>query len=178
MVRSHWQLRALFALLLLSPVRTWAKPADAPADDQVLSLIATSDEHFKSGQKELEQGHLEAAKQEFNRAVDVLLDSPLGGRTEPRIREYFDRLVDRISAYEVKALTQGDGFTDQKTSEPASIDQLLAVSTTFTPPATSRSLKAAVQSDLESSGHDIPIPLNQRVLSYVDLFQGRLHDFI
>jgi membrane-bound lytic murein transglycosylase D len=178
MVRSHWQLRALFALLLLSPVRTWAKPADAPADDQVLSLIATSDEHFKSGQKELEQGHLEAAKQEFNRAVDVLLESPLGGRTEPRIREYFDRLVDRISAYEVKALTQGDGFTDQKTSEPASIDQLLAVSTTFTPPATSRSLKAAVQSDLESSGHDIPIPLNQRVLSYVDLFQGRLHDFI
>ena len=26
--------------------------------------------------------------------------------------------------------------------------------------------------------HDIPIPLNQRVLSYIELFQGRLHDFI
>jgi membrane-bound lytic murein transglycosylase D len=178
MVRIHWQLRAALALLLLIPLPSWAKPADAPADDQVLSLIATSDQHFKSGQKELEQGHLEAAKQEFNRAVEVLLESPLGGRTEPRIREYFDRLVDRISTYEVKALTEGDGFADQQKAEPASIDELLAVSTTFAAPAASRGLKATVQSDLQTSGHDIPIPLNQRVLSYVDLFQGRLHDFI
>ena len=36
----------------------------------------------------------------------------------------------------------------------------------------------AVQSDLQKANHDIPIPLNQRVLSYVELFQGRLHDFI
>jgi membrane-bound lytic murein transglycosylase D len=27
-------------------------------------------------------------------------------------------------------------------------------------------------------GHDIEIPLNQRVLAYIELFQGRLHDFI
>src|SRR2546430_13561374 len=34
-------------------------------------------------------------------------------------------------------------------------------------------------SDVCSSDlHDIPIPLNQRVLSYIELFQGRLHDFI
>jgi membrane-bound lytic murein transglycosylase D len=178
MVRIQWPLRAVLALLLLVPVRAWAKPADAPADDQVQALIATSDQHFQSGQKELEQGHFEAAKQEFNRAVDVLLESPLGGRTEPRIREYFDRLVDRISTYEVKALAEGDGFADQKKAEPASIDELLALSTTFPPPAASRGLKATVQSDLQTSGHDIPIPLNQRVLSYVDLFQGRLHDFI
>ncbi len=178
MVRIQWPMRAVLALLLLVPVRTWAKPVDAPADDQVQSLIASSDQHFKSGQKELEQGHFEAAKEEFNRAVDVLLESPLGGRTEPRIREYFDRLVDRISTYEVKALAEGDGFADQKKAEPASIDELLALSTTFPPPAASRGLKATVQSDLQTSGHDIPIPLNQRVLSYVDLFQGRLHDFI
>ena len=28
------------------------------------------------------------------------------------------------------------------------------------------------------ASHDIPIPLNQRVLAYIELFQGRLHDFI
>ena len=36
------------------------------------------------------------------RPSNVLLESPYGGRTEPRIREHFDRLVDRISAYEVQ----------------------------------------------------------------------------
>src|SRR5437867_1345819 len=45
-----------------------------PVADPVLTLIADSDRHFKIGQKELELGHVEAAKQEFNRALDVLLE--------------------------------------------------------------------------------------------------------
>jgi membrane-bound lytic murein transglycosylase D len=148
-----------------------------PAEDPVLTLIASSDRAFKAGEKELEQGHVEAAKQEFNRAVDVLLESPYGARTEPRIREHFDRLVDRISTYEVRALATGDGFTEKK-YEPASIDELLAMSATLGTPAAAPGLKDAVQSDLLIGTHDIPIPLNQRVLSYIQLFQGRLHDFI
>ncbi len=133
--------------------------------------------HFKAGQKELEQGHVDAAKQEFNRAVDVLMESAYGARTEPRIREHFDRLVDRISAYEVRALATGDGFTE-KMYEPASIDELLALSTSIGTPDAPAALKDTVQSDLNNANHDVPIPLNQRVLSYIELFQGRLHDFI
>jgi len=152
-------------------------PAPAPVEDPVLVLIASSDRSFKAGQKELEQGHVEAAKQEFNRAVDVLLESPYGARTEPRIREHFDRLIDRISTYEVRALATGDGFTEKK-YEPASIDELLAMSATLGTTPTAPGLKDTVQSDLLINGHDIPIPLNQRVLSYIELFQGRLHDFI
>ena len=148
----------------------------APADDPVVALIAESQRRFAAGQRELELGHAEAAKQEFNRAVDLLLESSYGGRTEPRIREHFDRLVDRISTYELKALAQGDGFTEKK-YEPASIDDLLALSPTAEPLAAS-ALKDSVQTDLRTGGHDIPIPLNQRVLAYIDLFQGRLHDFI
>jgi len=157
--------------------QTPAPVAPAPAPDPVLVLIGESDRHFKAGQKELDLGHVEAAKQEFNRAVDLLLESPYGARTEPRIREHFDRLVDRISAYEVKALAEGDGFTEKK-YETASIDELLALSTTFGTPPPTAEVKEAVKSDLATAGHDIPIPLNQRVLSYVELFQGRLHDYI
>ena len=200
MLRTHWRRFAFVALLPTvaacssslksqspvvkptapavsqAPVEPPA-PAPAPVEDPVLVLIATSDRSFKAGQKELEQGHVEAAKQEFNRAVDVLLESPYGARTEPRIREHFDRLIDRISTYEVRALATGDGFTEKK-YEPASIDELLAMSATLGTTPTAPGLKDAVQSDLLISGHDIPIPLNQRVLSYIELFQGRLHDFI
>jgi membrane-bound lytic murein transglycosylase D len=148
-----------------------------PVEDPVITLINEADRHFKGGQQELELGHVEAAKLEFNRAVNVLLESSYGARTEPRIRDYFDRLVDRISAYEVKALAEGDGFTEKK-YDTASIDELLAVSTTFGTPPPAPALKDVVQSDLQTAGHDIAIPLNQRVLSYIELFQGRLHDFI
>jgi membrane-bound lytic murein transglycosylase D len=141
--------------------------------DPVLELITVSTGHFETGERELKLGHLESARDSFNRALEVLLESPFGGRTEPRIREHFDRLVERISAYEVTALAQGDGFEEQQRSESATIDELLAISTFETPVATPETTKA-VTADLQSSDHDIDIPLNARVLSFVQLFSGRL----
>jgi membrane-bound lytic murein transglycosylase D len=152
-------------------------PAVEPARDPVADLIVESEGHFKAGQEALELGHVEAARTEFDRAVNVLLESAYGGRTEPRIREHFDRLVDRISAYEIKALAEGDGFTEKK-YETASIDELLAITTFAEPPESTPELRSAVESDLENVIHDVPIPLNQKVLSYIALFQGRLHDFL
>ena len=155
-----------------------AHKQEPPSPDPVLSLIATSEAYFDAGQRELELGHVDAARQQFDRSLTVLMESRYGGRTEPRIREHFDRLVDRISTYELKALAEGDGFTEKK-SEPASIDELLALSATFVqPPPPSPEIQEAVQNDLESVPHDVPIPLNERVLAFVELFQGRLHDFL
>jgi membrane-bound lytic murein transglycosylase D len=173
--------RAVPAAKAAQPPAASASPAPSStlgsvvADDPVGSLIAESDRRFKAGQSALEAGHAEAAKLEFDRAIDLLLQSPLGARSEPRLREHFDRLVDRISTYELKALAEGDGFTEKR-YEPASIDDLLAL-TTFDRPVPAE-LTARVETDLESGSHDIPIPANQRVLAYIELFQGRLHDFI
>jgi len=143
--------------------------------DPVVDLIAESNRHFLNGQKELQNGHLESAKAEFNRALDMLLESPYGARTEPRIREHFDRLVERISAYEVTALAQGDGFAEKR-YEPASIDELLAISTFSQAP--SPETTQAIARDLEATAHDIEIPLNERVLAYVELFTGRLKGYL
>ena len=154
-------------------------PVAAPAPetpDPVAILIAESDRHFENGRKELTLGHLEGAKTEFDRALDALLETPEGARADARLREHFDRLVDRISVLEQGALTTGDGFSETK-SEPAAIDSLLAIETsesTTPKPATAE----AVQADLEATTHDIPIPTNDRVLRYVELFQGRLREFL
>lgn len=147
----------------------------APADPTA-TLLAEADRHFENGRQELAVGHLDRAKAEFNRSLSVLLESPQGARSEPRIREHFDRLVDRISALELGALATGDGFTEQKL-EPATLDELLAVSTFGTPEPT-EATTSAVEADLASTVHDIPIPLNEKVLRYVELFQGRLRDFL
>src|ERR1700730_11716976 len=102
MVRTDWQLRCLFALLpfaaacgstlgstppktskATAPVHVSAPTPpppsaapQAPVEDPVLTLIAPSEGHFKTGQTELGLGRFDAAKLEFNRAVDVLLESP------------------------------------------------------------------------------------------------------
>ena len=38
--------------------------------------------------------------------------------------------------------------------------------------------KAAVKADLEHNPHDIPIPEHPKVLSYVEVMQGRMRDYI
>ena len=152
-------------------------PDPVPQPDPVATLIALSEQHFESGRKELEAGHLDTAKTNFNRSLEILLEWPGGARSEPRIREQYDRLVERISAHEVTALAQGDGFTE-KASEPASIDELLAISTFEPPPPATKETEQAVAQDLQAVVHDIDIPLNPRVLSYVELFTGRLKGYL
>jgi membrane-bound lytic murein transglycosylase D len=160
------------------PARAHAEPpAPAPAPvDPIASLIKTSQEHYDTGERELNVGHLERARAEFDKALDVLLESPFGARTDPRLRAQFDRLVDRINAQEMAALAQGDGFSEKR-DEPASIDELLKIATFPKPPA-GAGTAATVRADLEATAHDVPIPENSRIFSYVELFQGRLHDYI
>ncbi len=149
-------------------------PPPTPEPDPIAALITASQQHFERGQQELSVGHLDRARAEFDRAVEVLVQSPYGARYDSRLREHFDRLVDRISAYESAALAEGDGFTE-KPSEPASIDALLEEST-FAAGASTHT-QETVASDLEKTAYDINIPLNERVLAYIELFQGRLRDW-
>lgn len=151
-------------------------PPPQPPADPVVTLIGVSQKHFEDGERELKLGHLDRARIEFDRAVDVLLESPYGARTDSRMREHFDRLIDRISAHEVSALAKGDGFAEKK-YEPAAIDELLKIAT-FPKPDADKETKQAVEEDLARTEHDIPIPQNSRVLSSVELLQGRLRDYV
>jgi membrane-bound lytic murein transglycosylase D len=153
-----------------------ATPAPQPPADPVAILIASSKKHFEAGERELRLGHLDRARAEFDRAVDVLLESPYGARADARMREHFDRLIDRVNAHEVTALAQGDGFAEKK-YEPASIDELLKIATFAKAPADAETT-AAVKDDLSRTAHDIDIPQNSRVLSAVELLQGRLRDYV
>jgi membrane-bound lytic murein transglycosylase D len=145
------------------PARAVAPAPQPPAPprafvDPVATLIGTSQKHFEIGERELKAGHLDKAREEFDQSVEVLLESPYGARSDARMREHFDRLIDRINAYEVTALTQGDGFAEKK-YEAAPIDELLKTATTFPAPVADDATKAAVKADLERNAHDIPSSL-------------------
>jgi hypothetical protein len=58
----------------LSPRRrSWRRPR--AARDPVLTLIAQSEQRFEAGQKALADGHVEAARLEFDKAIGMLLES-------------------------------------------------------------------------------------------------------
>lgn len=150
---------------------------EAPAAvDPVPVLLAEADRDLARGQVELSQGHLGEARTAFDAAIDRLLDAPADLRRDPRLRTHLFRLVDQIGQLEQDALTAGNGFTET-VSEPASIDTLLALedSDRVTPGAVTAS---AVAADLQTTDHDLPIPSDDRVLRWVEIFQGRLREFL
>jgi len=144
--------------------------------DPALRAIVRAEEQFAIGQQALDTGRMVAAREHFDAAVDTLTALPAGARQDPAIAAAFDRLLDRISALEVQALRDGDGLSEA-TSEPAAIDELLSAAM-FERPQPAATTAETVASDLERTTHDLPIPINERVLSFVELFQGRLHDFM
>src|SRR5208282_5335601 len=93
-----------------------AKP-DLSAD-----LIAQVEKEFQAGQDNYNNGHLEAAKQNFDNAFNLLMSSPLDLRSDDRLQKEFDRVVDGVNGLELQALQEGDGFNEPQ-SEPAPIDE-------------------------------------------------------
>lgn len=145
-------------------------------EDPAADVLERSQAEFALGEAQLQAGHVVTARQHFDRAIDHLLALPDGARSTPSTSAAFDRLLDRISALELLALRDGDGLAENRT-EPAAIDELLRVAA-FERPAPAATTAETVRADLERSSFSIDIPANDRVLSFVELFQGRLHDFI
>ena len=144
--------------------------------DPAQPAIARAEEQFQVGQKALDTGRMVAAREHFDAAIDLLTALPAGARQDPAIAAAFERLLDRISALEVLALRDGDGLTETR-SEPAALDELLSAAM-FERPEPAATTAETVRLDLERTAHDLAIPANDRVLSFVELFQGRLHEFM
>jgi membrane-bound lytic murein transglycosylase D len=162
--------------LPVTPVAEIVAPAATIQPDPYREILARVDREFAAGQQALAGTRPVAAREHFDAAVDLLLALPEGARREPRIAAEFDRLLDRISALDLLALREGDGFTETK-SEPAAIDELLNAAI-FERPQPAETTEETVRADLARRPRDLPIPLNNKVLSFVELFQGRLHDFM
>ena len=163
-----------------APVQAAPAPpvAQPPAPvDPVAQAVATAEAAFEAGRAASQQGHLKDARLAFDLALDTLLVMPGGARSDPRLSAAVDALTDRISALELATLSSGDGFTETAT-EPASIDTLLSLPPAEADASPAPEVATAVRADLATTTHDIPIPLNDRVLRFVEIFQGRLRPFL
>lgn len=164
-----------------APVQAAPAPVAAPAPapvDPVAHAIATAESAFEAGRAASQQGHLKDARLAFDLALDTLLVMPGGARSDPRLSAAVDALTDRISALELATLSSGDGFTETTATEPASIDTLLSLPPAEADASPAPEVATTVRADLATTAHDIPIPLNDRVLRFVEIFQGRLRPFL
>ena len=145
---------------------TAAANPQSPKSDPVPALIAEVEKAYQEGRTDYQAGHLDAAKQDFNRAVDILLQGPVSVKSDDRLQQEFDKITEEISKLEISAFKQGDGFTEQQ-SEPAPIDEANQV--TFPADA---GTKAKAEAELRNTQSDLPLVINDYVAGYINYFSN------
>jgi membrane-bound lytic murein transglycosylase D len=128
-------------------------------------LIAKVEERFAAGEQNYKAGHLEAARKDFDQAVDWMLESGYDPNTDPKLSELFHRVVDTVYAYELQAFRAGDGFNEAP-AVPAPIDEVADMTFPVDPRLKERAEQAA-----KNISHDLPLTVNDEVLSFLNFFQ-------
>lgn len=147
--------------------QTQPTPPEPPKPDPVAGLIEDAEKAYQSGLADYKAGHLDAAKQDFNHAVDTLMSGPVDIKSDDRLQQEFDKVTEEIHKLEMQAFKQGDGFTEQQ-SEPAPIDEANAV--TF---PVDVNVKAKAEAELKTTQSDLPLLINDYVAGYINYFSTR-----
>jgi membrane-bound lytic murein transglycosylase D len=143
-----------------------AAPPVTPPTDPVDALIGRADKLYQQGTSDYQAGHLDAARQSFDQAFNVLLSSDLQVRNNPRLEKEFDKIVDGVREMEQAALRQGDGFTEQR-SEPAPIDEANDITFPVDP-----AIRAAAEAEIKTTKSDLPLMLNDQVAMFINYFSS------
>src|SRR5277367_2426238 len=128
-------------------------------------LIAQVEAKFASGEQNYKAGHLEAARRDFDDAVDWMLESGYDVNGDAKLNELFHRVVDTVYSYELQAFQAGDGFQEAP-AVPAAIDEVAEMTFPVDP-----RLKARAEEAAKNISHDLPLTVNDEVLSFLNFFQ-------
>jgi membrane-bound lytic murein transglycosylase D len=163
------------------------------SDPRVTQLITKAEEHFRKGKLNLEDNKREQARDEFDRAVDSILESGMDVRANQRLQVFYLELVERIYREEVP-LTQAPASTQlvaQNTQTPATAQtskppQIGFLDQRFEPSPLDELSKLVLTPDeqnvsdadvlaLEQAKHNVNFgfTINPLIQQYINFYQGR-----
>lgn len=162
------------------------------SEARVAQIIARAEDHFRKGKLNLEDRKREQAREEFDKAVDSILESGFDVRASQKLQTYYLELVERIYREEVplqqpvntntaliaqnnqtqepaQKPTPQIGFRDQK-FEPSPLDELSKlVLTEREKEVSGEDLLALEQS---KKNVNFSFTLNPLIQQYINYYQG------
>jgi membrane-bound lytic murein transglycosylase D len=140
-----------------------APPKPTLEQQRVRLLIRQVEDAYALGEADYRKGRLPEAKQEFDRAVDLMLSSGIDIKNDAELQEEFDRIVDGVNALEMEALKLGNGFVPKEEETPADV----AEDVTF---VVNPKIVAKATADLATTKSDLPLVINDYVATYINFF--------
>jgi membrane-bound lytic murein transglycosylase D len=139
--------------------------AAASTTDIVGDLIAKVEKDYQAGLDAYQAGQTDAAKKDFDKAFNALLESNLDIRSDSRLEKEFDRITEGVNRLDLGGLASD---SDSQKSEPAPIDETNDV--TLSPDA---KIKAKAQAEIKSTHSDLPLMMTDQVAGYISYFSNR-----
>ena len=209
MSASFPRLKACVALLMALVASAATSVAQIPAassartiqteveqsDGRITQIISRAEDHFRKGKLNLEDNKRNQAREEFDKAIDSILESGFDVRGSQRLQTYYLELVERIYREEVplqqpnstsvntQLVAQNTQTQDQKTPPPSQVgfrDQKFEPS-----PLDELSKLVLTEREKEVSSEDLAtleqsqknvnftFTLNPLIQQFINYYQGR-----
>ena len=167
------------------------------SDGWVSQIIAKAEDHFRKGKLNLEDNKRDQARDEFDKAVDSILESGLDVRASQRLQTFYLELVERIYREEVpvghgptqanvselvaqnvqsgtaeprKSQLPQIGFREQK-FEPSPLDELSKL--VLTPDEQNVSEADVLALEQAKQNVNFAFTINPLIQQYINYYQGR-----
>jgi len=167
-------------------------------DPRVSKIVEDAEKHFRLGELNLKDQKRQAAREEFDKAVDAVLESGMDVRSNPRLNRYYLELVERVYRYEVpqgvpvSRPAQGDasfvtvaqqtgnvqtpapvevGFVEQK-FEPSPLDSLRTLELDKKETDVSADDVAKLENEIKNT-LDFSFTPHPLVQGFINYYQGR-----
>jgi membrane-bound lytic murein transglycosylase D len=165
------------------------------SDGRVIQIITRAEDHFRKGKLNLEDNKRNQAREEFDKAIDSILESGFDVRASQRLQTYYLELVERIYREEVplqqpnaapintQLVAQNTQTQDQKTPppsqvgfrdqkfEPSPLDELSKLVLTETEQQVSNEDIVALEQAQKNV--NFSFTLNPLIQQYINFYQGR-----
>ena len=144
----------------------------APLPDPVADLVDRAEKQYQAGLANNREGKNDEAKQNFDQALNSLLESKVDVRSDERLAKEFDRIVQGVNQLypggtSAEAAENEQSQEPQQKSEPAPIDETNGIT-----PSADASTKAKAEADIKNTHSDLPLMMTDQVAGYIAYFSG------
>src|SRR5664279_3706720 len=132
------------------------------------ATIQTAQRRFLAGKRFYQAGDLANARQEFDRAIDLMLEAGDQGLIDrPQYERQLDEMVDNIHRYDLADLGAA-AVEDQGKFEKAPLEDILQMTFPVDP-----KLKDKVREQVAATTSQLPLSVTDAVLGYINYFSNR-----
>lgn len=153
--------------LYLSDVPTVIPGALSLPTSRSDQFIEKAQEHFQQGKQYYQAKEMDRARNEFDQAIDLMLDASDSPSDRAAYESKLDQMVDEIHRFDQAGLGSA-ASVEEPQYDKAPLEDILQMTFPVDP-----KLKTKVRDEVQATVSQLPLTVNDTVLGYIHYFSGR-----